>query len=93
MQKRKKSASWRTYALAAVLWAAAALIQTNRVRAGMVSRGAADGMSVLLMLVFLVDAVAFTVRAVWAFHAQRSDNKLTEDINITDGGTTYDREQ
>lgn len=88
MKKRgeKKNASWWTYALTAVLWMLSALI---RIRS-MVRQGRADGMSVLLVLVFLVDAVVFAVRAVLAFREQRFDNKVTKDDNIVDGGNTYD---
>lgn len=82
----KKNTSWRTYALIAVLWMLSALI---RVRS-MVRQGIADGMGVLLVLLFLVDAVVFAVRAVLAFREQRFDNKVTKDDNIVDGGNTYD---
>ena len=88
MKKRgeKKNASWWTYALTAVLWMLSALI---RIRS-MVRQGRADGMSVLLVLVFLVDAVVFAVRAAHVFREQKFDNKITKDNNIVDGGTTHD---
>lgn len=88
MKKRgeKKNASWWTYALTAVLWMLSALI---RIRS-MVRQGRADGMSVLLVLVFLVDAVVFAVRAAQAFRQQKFDNKITKDNNIVDGGTIHD---
>nr|WP_325185807.1 hypothetical protein [uncultured Oscillibacter sp.] len=88
MKKRgeKKNASWWTYALTAVLWMLSALIRVG----SMVRQGRADGMSVLLVLVFLVDAVVFAVRAVRAFRQQGSDKKMTEDDNMIDGGTIHD---
>lgn len=82
----KKNTSWRTYAVTAAAWGLAALI---RIRS-MVLQGRADGMSVLLVLVFLVDAVVFAVRAAYVFRQQKSDNKVTEDDNIIDGGTIHD---
>lgn len=82
----KKNTSWWTYAVTAAAWGLAALI---RVRS-MVRQGIADGMGVLLVLLFLVDAVVFAVRAVLAFREQRLDNKVTKDDNIVDGGNTYD---
>lgn len=90
MKKRKKEASWWVFALTSVFCALSALIWAGRLRADMVSRGRTDGMYVLLVLMFLVDAVVFAVRAARTFRQQRSDKKLTEDNNITDGGTTHD---
>ena len=55
----------------------------------MVRQGRADGMSVLLVLVFLVDAVVFAVRAAHVFREQKFD-KITKDNNIVDGGTIHD---
>ena len=88
MKKRgeKKNASWWTYALTATAWGLAALI---RIRS-MVRQGQADGMSVLLVLLFLVDTVVFAVRAAYVFRQQKSDSKVTEDNNIIDGGTIHD---
>lgn len=85
MKSKKRYASWRVYAVTAAACMASTLIWADMVR-----QGRADGMSVLLVLVFLVDAAVFAVRAVHAFHQQKSDKKVTEDNNIADGGIIHD---
>ena len=85
MESKKRYASWRVYAVTAAAWMATALIWADMVRRGMTS-----GWNVLLVLLFLVDAAVFAVRAARAFRQQRSDKKVTEDNNIVDGGDIHD---
>lgn len=85
MESKKRYASWRVYAVTAAACMASTLIWADMVRRGMTS-----GWNVLLVLLFLVDAAVFAVRAARAFRQQKSDNKVTEDHNIIDGGDIHD---
>lgn len=86
MKRQKKAPSWQAYGLTAALWALAVLVRVW----GMVRQGRAGGWDVPLVLLFLVNAVVFSVRAVRTFREQESDKIISANDYMIDGGTTHE---
>lgn len=86
MEDKKRHAPWWVEALTATALGLAVLICIW----SMVRQRRASGWGVTLVLLYLIEAAVWSVRAVCAFRQQKSHRKTTEDNNIIDGGETHD---